>query len=111
MKRFLAIYMGSPMSGLPRPDAATMQKGIVAWHKWMEDHQAAVLDAGGPLGKTKRTAKDGVSDIRNQMTGYIVVEAESHQAAADMFLNHPHFTIFPGDSVEVMECLPIPGAD
>jgi hypothetical protein len=26
-----------------------------------------------------------------------------------MFENHPHFTIFPGDSVEIMECLPIPG--
>jgi hypothetical protein len=22
---------------------------------------------------------------------------------------HPHFTIFPGDSVEIMECLPMPG--
>ena len=29
--------------------------------------------------------------------------------AAKLFLNHPHFMIFPGDRVEVMECLPIPG--
>ena len=34
---------------------------------------------------------------------------ESHEAAAQLFLNHPHFTIFPGESVELMECLPIPG--
>jgi hypothetical protein len=26
-----------------------------------------------------------------------------------MFVGHPHFTIFPGDGVEVMEVLPIPG--
>jgi hypothetical protein len=26
-----------------------------------------------------------------------------------MFEGHPHFTIFPGESIEVMECLPIPG--
>ena len=38
------------------------------------------------------------------MSGYVVVQAESHEAAAKMFENHPHFTIFPGDSVEIMEC-------
>jgi len=25
-----------------------------------------------------------------------------------LFENHPHFSIFPGDAVEVMEVLPIP---
>jgi len=38
------------------------------------------------------------------------VQADSQVAAAKLFENHPHFTIFPGDSVEVMECLQIPGA-
>jgi len=33
----------------------------------------------------------------------------THAAAARMFADHPHFAIFPGDSVEIMECLPIPG--
>jgi hypothetical protein len=42
------------------------------------------------------------------MTAFTVVQAESHDAAAKLFVNHPHFTIFPGDAVEVMECLPIP---
>jgi hypothetical protein len=69
-----------------------------------------ILDSGGPLGKTKKTSKAGVSDTRNNVAGYIVVEAESHDTAAKLFENHPHFTIFPGDSVEIMECLPIPGA-
>jgi hypothetical protein len=40
--------------------------------------------------------------------GYTVVRAESQEEAAKMFLGHPHFTIFPGDGVEIMECLPIP---
>jgi hypothetical protein len=34
---------------------------------------------------------------------------EERRAAAKLFEGHPHFTIFPGDGVEVMECLPIPG--
>jgi hypothetical protein len=33
-----------------------------------------------------------------------------HEAAAKLFENHPHFVIFPGESVEIMPVLPIPGA-
>ncbi len=36
-----------------------------------------------------------------------MVQAESYDAAA-MFVNHPHFMPFPGDAVEIRECLPIP---
>jgi hypothetical protein len=50
----------------------------------------------------------GVSDAKNMMCGYGVVEAGSHEAAAQLFLDHPHFSIFPGQSVEIMQCLPLP---
>lgn len=71
-------------------------------------HSAAIVDQGSPLGKTKRASPRGIEDIKNSMTGYVIVQAESHEAAAKLFENHPHFTIFPGDSVEIMECLPLP---
>ncbi|WP_372785219.1 hypothetical protein [Phenylobacterium sp.] len=110
MKTFLAVYTGSP-SGAPADlDPATMAKGMAAWGGWMQDHAAAVVDTGGPLGKTKRVSPSGVADIRNQMSGYVVVRAESHEAAAKLFEGHPHFSIFPGDGVEIMEVLPIPGS-
>jgi hypothetical protein len=117
MKKFLAVYTGSPSS--PRKaqwdamDEAkrkqTEASGIKAWGDWMTAHKAVIVESGGPLGKTKRAAAQGVSDIKNSMTGFVVVQAESHDAAAKLFVNHPHFSIFPGDSVEIMECLPIPG--
>ena len=110
MKNFVGIYMGRAEPSGERPDQATMARGITAWHKWMNDHAAAVVTMGGPLGKTKKIGPDGISDTRNRMTGYIIVQADSHEAAAKMFEGHPHFTIFPGDSVEVMECLPVPAA-
>ena len=75
---------------------------------WGEANAAAIVDQGTPLGRTKRAAADGISDIRNAITGYVIVEAPSHEAAAKLFENHPHFAIFPGESVEIMECLPIP---
>jgi hypothetical protein len=110
MKNFLGIYTGRATPTGERPDDATVARGMAAWHKWMHDNAAAVVTSGGPLGKTKRVGKDGITDIRNRMVGFIVVKAENHEAAAKLFEGHPHFTIFPGDSVEVMECLPVPGA-
>jgi hypothetical protein len=117
MKKFLAIYIGSASSGKGSEwntmDEAKRKKmeasGIQAWGEWMMANKTTIVDQGGPLGTTKRTAAQGVSDTKNNITGYVVVQAESHEAAARMFENHSHFTIFPGDSVEIMECLPIPG--
>lgn len=82
---------------------------MAAWKAWVEQHQALIVDHGAPLGKTKRISAGGTADIRNNMGAYTVVRAESHEDAAKMFEQHPHFTIFPGDAVEVMECLPMPG--
>ena len=45
-----------------------------------------------------------------EMGAYTVVRADSHEAAAKLFENHPHFAIFPGESVEIMPVLAIPGA-
>lgn len=112
MKNFVALYMGSPAAGPGPgdPSEETIAKGMAAWGDWMTRHAADVVDAGGPLGKTKKTTAGGVTDIRNAVTGYVIVRAESHDAAARLFEGHPHFTIFPGDSVEIMEVLPIPGS-
>lgn len=117
MKTFLAIYMGTAeamtKSGWNALDDATRkareQKGMQAWGDWGTRHKSAILQMGGPLGRTKRASASGICDIRNNMTGYTVIQAESHEAAAKMFESHPHFAIFPGDSVEIMEVLPLPG--
>lgn len=116
MKNFLAVYIGtatamekSNWNSLPEPERKQReQAGMKAWGDWMARHHAAVVVQGSPLGKTKRIDPSGIADIKNTLVGYVVVQAESHEAAARMFENHPHFTIFPGDSVEIMECLPIP---
>ena len=65
---------------------------------------------GSPLRRTKKVSRPGVADIRNRLAAFTIVRAESHEAAAKQFEGHPHFTHFPGEGVEVMECLPIPSA-
>jgi hypothetical protein len=115
MKRFMAIYLGGLPSARSDWDKLSeaerkerQQAGVAAWRQWMLTHRDSVVESGGPLGKTKRVDAKGVADVRNNMAAYVIVQAESHEAAAKMFLNHPHFTIFPGEAVEIMEWLAIP---
>ena len=116
MKRFMAVYTGTAGSfekwqqKFPDAEARKAQEkaGMEAWTRWVETHAKAILDGGGPLGKTKAVSAAGIQDIRNNLAAYVIVQAESHEVAARMFLDHPHFTVFPGDSVEIMEILPVP---
>lgn len=114
---YLAVFVGSKSS--PKMAAwnalseherkAKERDGMAAWKAWVEKHQGALADMGGPLGKTKRVGPAGIADVSNEMGAFTVVRAESHEAAAKMFENHPHFAIFPGEAVEIMPVLPIPG--
>jgi len=116
MKNFMAIYTGTAVARAKWDTlSATVRKkreaeGMEAWTSWGKENAAAIVDRGGPLGKTKRVSPKGITDINNAMAAYVIVQAESHEAAAKLFENHPHFTIFPGDAVEIMECLPLPDA-
>jgi hypothetical protein len=115
---YLAVFLGSKASpkrkawdALPEAERrAKEREGMATWKAWVEKHQSAIVGMGGPLGKTKKVTQGGVKDIGNEMGAFTVVRADSHEAAAKLFENHPHFTIFPGESVEIMPVLPIPGA-
>ena len=112
---FLAAYLGDKNS--PRMAAWTAlsetdrrakeHQGMLAWKAWAEEYSAVIV-VGGPLGKTKKVSDKGIADISNNMGAFTVVKADSHAAAAKMFENHPHSTIFPGESIDVMPVLPIP---
>ena len=115
---YLAVFLGSKTSprmkawmALPEAERRVKeQEGMAAWKAWVERHQASVQAMGGPLGKTKKVRPHGIQEVSNQMSAYTVVRAESHEAAAKLFEKHPHFTVFPGEAVEIMPVLPIPGA-
>ena len=114
--RYLAVFLGSKTGAKRKAwDAlseearrAKEQEGMAAWQAWVDKHQSSIVQTGGPLGKTKKVSAEGVSDVSNELAVFMVVQAPSHDAAAALFENHPHFTIFPGEAVEVMPVLPIP---
>lgn len=81
------------------------QKMRAAWREWMSEHAPMILstEAGG---KTRRVTGDGVAEAKNDIMLLSFVEAESHEAAAKAFENHPHLQI-PQASIEVMAVRPM----
>ena len=114
---YLAVFLGSKNSAkwtawnaLSETERKAREiRGMAAWKGWVEKHQASLVAMGGPLGKTKKVDAQGIADVTNAMGAFTVVRAASHETAAKMFEDHPHFSIFPGESVEIMPVLPIPG--
>jgi hypothetical protein len=112
-QKFLVLYLipASVMADWAKTDPTIRQleeqKMQAAWGKWMGEHANMVIgtEAGG---KTKRVAASGVSDTKNDIILYSFVEAESHDAAAKAFENHPHLQI-PQSSIEVMSVKPMTG--
>ena len=110
MAKFMAIYTGDPNARPAELDHDAMARGMAAWQAWGAKYKDRIVEFGGPLGKTKRVDKNGVADASNNIAAYVIVDAESQDAAARMFVDHPHFAIFPGDGVDIMPCMPVPGA-
>ena len=111
MKKFMVLYM-APVAAFEKAmkdfTPQDQKKAMDDWMKWMNANQKSIADGGAPLGKTKRVDGTGVSDIKNEVGGYTIVQASSHDAAAKMFgKDHPHF-MMPGAWIEIVEIMPMP---
>lgn len=114
MPRYLAVFTSDktgPRWAAWRAMSAAQQeetarRGVAAVKAWEAAHADDILYTGGPLGPTKRIDDAGaVSDVVNLVTVFMVVQADSHEAAVRLFEDHPHMAIFPCDGVEVMPVL------
>jgi hypothetical protein len=105
MEKFFALYLtpvGEMEKMMANAKPADMQKGMAEWQKWMDSLGESMVEMGAPLGKTKRVTADGVSDVKNEVGGYSIVQAASHEAAADLMKGSPHFHI-PGAYIDVLK--------
>jgi uncharacterized NAD(P)/FAD-binding protein YdhS len=113
LKKFLVFYLipRAVMAAWFETEAGTRkaaeEKMKGEWDKWMTEHSTMIkiTEVGG---KTKSISSSGTSDTKNDIVLYSIVEAESHEAAAKLFENHPHLQI-PQSSIEVMEVKPMRG--
>lgn len=109
MKTFMALYF-APLAALKEmgtPSPEKVKEEMEKWTDWAMNTGEALLDMGTPLGKTKRVTESGISDAKNEVTGYSIVEADSHEEAASLFEDHPHIKMLPGAWIDVLPCIPM----
>jgi hypothetical protein len=107
LKKFLVLYLApvEVLANWAKTDPATRkaaeEKMRGEWQRWMAEH-AKMISVTEAAGKTKAITSVGVGDTRNDIMLYSIVEAESHDVAAQAFASHPHLGI-PQSSIQVME--------
>ena len=88
---------------LPNSEQEAIDKvGLNAWEEWSKRNTAAIVSTDTMVGKTVRVTKTGMADAQNQIAGFLIVEAMDITAAANLFQDHPHITVFPGDGIDIM---------
>ena len=107
MDKFLVLYR-APNSVIDewmkkpeqerKPEEAKMME---AWKKRMSANGSKLADKGAGAGKPKVVSSSGVKDARNDIMMYQIVQANSADEAARIFVGHPHFGI-PEATIEVM---------
>ena len=107
MKNFTVIYMAQAKvieEWMKKPEAERKESESAMkadWDTWMAAHKDAILNTIA-LGKTKRVSASGIEDVKNDMMMSSYVQGESAEAVAELFKDHPHFTI-PSATIEIME--------
>ncbi len=111
MKKFIALYMmpAAVLAKMGPPTPEEMRSETEKWMAWVKKYGDAVVDPGAPLGKTKRITAAGASDAKNEITAYSLVQGDSLDSVSKMFIGHPHFGMAEGGTIELVECLQIPG--
>jgi hypothetical protein len=110
MKKFLVLYKAAPseFAKAMKSSPAEQKSGMEAWNAWSKKASASIVDLGAPLGKTLRITKGGASPVVNDLGGYSILQGESKEALAEVLKGHPHFTMGPESSIEVIELVDLP---
>lgn len=109
MGKFLAIFNGAADEADKAGITEQLQAEFMnAWASWAHANERALVDPGAPISAKKLVTAQGVEDFTDAKTGYTIVEAATHDEAVQIFSKHPHLGLFPGNSIAVLECLPIP---
>jgi len=108
MKEFIFLYKGRDPSWMTAPDDEK-QAVMAKWAAWLGalGEKGQLVSGGSPLAfGGKRLTKDGVltdiaaSEVKELVSGYSIVKAESIEKAAALARECPIFRV-PGSTVEI----------
>lgn len=111
--KYIAIYR-APQSVMeewmkkPQEERDVEQKKMEAdWQTWQQKNSSMIKETAG-LGKNIQVTSTGAAPMKNDLMMYTVVEAETPEAAAEIFKDHPHLVI-PEATIDIMPSTPVPG--
>jgi hypothetical protein len=111
VKKFLVLYESS-MSAREEMARATPEQqkaGMDMWMQWAAKTKSHIVELGQPVGDGKHVAQNGhVSEARENIGGYSILQAASLDEAVKLLHEHPHFHS-PNGAISVLELMPIPG--
>ena len=115
MKKYLILYQSDAALGgvsvsemMANSTPEQMQAGMALWRAWYEKCAGAIVDLGSPLDKSTSITGAGGGPGKTSITGYTILKAGSVDEAVALMKDHPHFHA-PGASIQVLECVPMPG--
>ena len=113
MKEFMLLYKGGDSSWVTNTSAADREATMAKWGQWLGKlgEKGQLVTGGSPLEYAgKRLKKDGVvtdiaaSEVKELVSGYSIIRAESLEQAAEIARGCPIFRT-PGAEVEVRAVL------
>lgn len=107
MKKFLVLYR-SPRSAREQMAGATPEQakaGMEMWMAWGQRAAGAIADMGAPCDAAFTV---GGAAPAGHIGGYSLLQGESVDAVKKALDGHPHLAM-PGNSIEVLELLAMPG--
>jgi hypothetical protein len=115
MNKYLVLYRSdAALTGLTVAEMFAnsapeqMAAGMAVWQAWHEKCGSAIVDLGAPLDKSTMVAGGSGTPKKTSITGYTLLQAGSLEEAVALVKGHPHFYM-PGSSVQILECVPMPG--
>lgn len=89
----------------PKKREASEKTMMEEWNLWSATHAEMILstEVGG---KTKNVVAAEVSETRNDIVLFSLVQGPSHETVAKIYQSHPHLQI-PNASIQVMEVRPM----
>ncbi len=101
MNKYMLAYHGGGMPDTPEEGAKVMK----AWNDWYGALGDKLADGGAPLGRSMTVTNNGVEEGggANPLSGYTLVNADSHEAACEIAKGCP--ILSDGGTVEVCEII------
>lgn len=103
--KFVFVYRG----GKPGATPEEQDKIMAAWGRWFESLGESLVDGGNPFGPPKTVTAGGVQDGADGQpaSGYSIVNAADHAAAAELAKGCPMLEDTDTGKVEVYEAFPM----